>query len=128
MTTAVQLFSGGVVMLILGPARGERILEMPGAESLLALGYLIVFGSIVALTSYVFLLRTVRPALATSYAYVNPVVAVVAGVGIGGEVLSGPVFIALPLILTAVAMATWPSRPRATEPEPVGMAPVKEAA
>lgn len=129
MTTALQLLSGGVAMLIIGPARGERILEMPGAQSWLALGYLIVFGSIVAYTSYVFLLKTVRPSLATSYAYVNPVVAVLAGVTIAGEALSGPVFFAMPLILTAVAMATWPSRRMVTEPEPVvGLAPVEEAA
>ena len=104
MTTAGELFAGGVLLLIIGPLRGERIVEAPSLSAWLALGYLIVFGSLVAFTAYVYLLDHVRPALATSYAFVNPVVAVVLGVTLGGEKLTGPAFIALPLIVVGVAL------------------------
>ena len=110
MATATQLLVGGAALAVLGPLRGERIPEMPPTSSWLALAYLIVFGSIVAYTAYVYLLRTVRPALATSYAYANPVVAVVLGVTLGAEVITGPALIALPLILAGVALAAAPSR------------------
>ncbi|GMQ97840.1 MAG: drug/metabolite exporter YedA [Acidimicrobiia bacterium] len=110
MTTAAQLLVAGVVLLMLGPVRGERIDAVPGIGAWLALGYLIVFGSVVAYTAYVYLLKEVRPALATSYAYVNPVVAVVLGITLGGEILTGPAYVALPLILSGVALVTLGSR------------------
>jgi drug/metabolite transporter (DMT)-like permease len=113
MATATQLLTGGAALLVLGPLLGERITEMPPVGAWIALGYLIVFGSIVAYTAYVYLLRTVRPALATSYAYVNPVVAVALGVTLGAEVLTGPAFVALPLILAGVGIvALAPLRAR----------------
>lgn len=120
MSTATQLLVGGAVLLALGPLRGERVVEAPSLGAWIALGYLIVFGSIVALSAYVYLLRTVRPAMATSYAYVNPVVAVAAGVVIGGEVLTGPVFVAMPLILAGIALVTLAQRRgEATQPDPL---------
>ena len=105
MATATQLLAGGAVLALLAGLFGERITENPSVSAWLALGYLIVFGSIIAYTAYVYLLRTVRPALATSYAYVNPVVAVALGVTLGAEILTGPAFIALPLILAGVGLA-----------------------
>ena len=87
--------------------------------------YLAVFGSLLAFTAFVFLMHTVRPALATSYAYVNPVVAVVLGVTLGGETLTGSVFVALPLILASVALVATPGR-RDPVPEPLSI--VEEAA
>jgi drug/metabolite transporter (DMT)-like permease len=69
-----------------------------------------VMGSLVAFTAYVYLTRTVRPALATSYAFVNPVVAVALGVSLGGETITGAVFLALPLILTGVALVALSGR------------------
>ncbi len=110
MATATQLLAGGAVLLVLGALRGERITEVPSASAWLALGYLIVFGSIVGYTAYVYLLRTVRPALATSYAYANPVVAVALGVTLGAELVTGPVFIALPLILAGIGLAALAPR------------------
>ena len=119
MATAFQLLSAGVALMVIGPLRGERIVEMPDVSSWLALAYLTIFGSIIAYTSYVYLLKTVRPALATRYAYVNPVVAVIVGVTLGSEVLTGPVFLAMPLILLGVAMVTPGGRRRVSEPEPI---------
>lgn len=79
MSTAAQMFCGGVAMGVLGLALGERITQVPPLEATLAVGYLAAFGSIVAFSAYVWLLQNVRPALATSYAYVNPPIAVLLG-------------------------------------------------
>lgn len=120
-TTVIELLTAGLLLTGLGPLLGERIAEPPPAVAWAALVYLATMGSIVAFTAYIYLLKTVRPALATSYAYVNPVVAVVLGLTLGGEVMTGPVFIALPLILTGVglvATANRRSRERTTSPLP----------
>jgi drug/metabolite transporter (DMT)-like permease len=110
MAPAAQLLVAGVVMLVVGPLMGERMEAMPGAVAWIALVYLIVLGSIVAYTAYVYLLDTVRPALATSYAYVNPAVAVFLGLTLGAEIITGPIFIALPLILAGVGLIATASR------------------
>ena len=106
---------GRVVALALaGVLRGESIPTEVSATSALALAYLITFGSIVAFSAYGYLLRTVNPALATSYAYVNPVVAVFLGVWLGGEVLTGSIWIALPAIVVAVVLIAGRPNPRGT--------------
>lgn len=56
---------------------------MPTFSGFMAVAYLALFGSIIAINAYMFLIRNVSPALATSYAYVNPVVAVLLGTGLG---------------------------------------------
>ncbi len=104
MTAAAQLLVGGVVLLVVGPLRGERVVEMPSTDAWLALAYLTIMGSIVAFAAYVYLLDAVRPAIATSYAYVNPVVAVALGIGLGGETVTGAAWVALPLILVGVVL------------------------
>lgn len=109
MTTAVELVAAGVVMTVLGPIMGERITGTPSALAWGALAYLAIMGSLVAFTAYIYLLKTVRPALSTSYAYVNPVVAVVLGITLGQERITGPILIALPLILGAVAIVAGSS-------------------
>lgn len=117
---AAELLSAGVILMTLSLLRGERIEATPTMGSVLALGYLIVFGSIIAYTAYVYLLENTRPAMATSYAYVNPAVAVVLGVSLGAEIVTGQVFLALPLILGGVAIVTLAQRrqpPQAVEPD-----------
>ena len=112
MTTAIELVTAGLVMTVVGPLIGERITAPPTTVAWVALLYLAIMGSLVAFTAYIYLLKTVRPALSTSYAYVNPIVAVALGVSLGAEILTGPVFIALPLILISVALvATTSVRP-----------------
>lgn len=117
MATAAQLLAGGGVLMVLGPLRGERLTDMPPTGAWLSLLYLIVMGSIVAYTAYIYLLRTVRPALATSYAYVNPAVAIVVGITLGNEAIAGPAWIALPLILVGVALVVT-ARERSTVRRP----------
>jgi EamA-like transporter family len=70
MASAAQMFIGGIFVTLLGLILGQRITSLPSAQSLLALLYLIVFGSLIAYSAYGFVLRRVRPALATCYAYV----------------------------------------------------------
>ncbi len=126
MATAMEMGTGGVILLVVGIVRGERFEAFPDLNGWLALMYLITFGSLVAFSAYMYLLTTVRPALATSYAYVNPVVAVLLGVTLGSEVLSGQAVIALPLILGGVALvAVAKDRPPA-ERQPVARAAPQE--
>jgi drug/metabolite transporter (DMT)-like permease len=85
MGAAGQMLLGGVMMLVVGFALGERMHEWPGAKSLLSVGYLVTFGSIIGFSAYIWLLHHVRPALAGSYAYVNPVIAMALGAWLAKE-------------------------------------------
>jgi drug/metabolite transporter (DMT)-like permease len=104
MSTAVQMLGGGLVLGLVGLVVGEGFTAGPGARSWWALIYLIGPGSLIAFSAYAYLLRTVRPVLATSYAFVNPIVAVILGITLGAETLTGETWIALPLILGAVGL------------------------
>ncbi len=104
MASAAEMLVGGVLLLLAGAAGGERISCMPETRSLWALLYLIVFGSIVGFSSYVYLLGRVRPSLATSYAYVNPVIAVILGIGLAGESISLKGILAMAVIIPAVLL------------------------
>lgn len=115
MSAAIQMLCGGVVLAVIGAGIGESIPTAPSLKSWLALAWLIVPGSLIAFSAYAYLLRAVRPALATSYAYVNPVFAVILGVTLGEETLTGHAWVALPIILTSVALIVW-SRNRAPMP------------
>jgi drug/metabolite transporter (DMT)-like permease len=72
----------------------------------MALLYLIVFGSIIAFTAYIWLNHNVRPAMAQSYAYVNPPVAVILGVLLGGETVTPSELGAMAIILVGVVIIT----------------------
>jgi drug/metabolite transporter (DMT)-like permease len=129
MTAAIQLLSAGAAMTVIGPLMGERITAPPPTVAWVALLYLAIMGSLVAYTAYIYLLKTVRPALSTSYAYVNPVVAVALGISLGRETITGPVFLALPLILTGVALVATSQRrgrPRTTSNSPASLTPVPQ--
>jgi len=100
MTGAVQMIMGGAIVLLVSLLIGERIEIVPTWRSLSAVLYLAVFGSLVGFTAYMHLLTRVRPALATSYAYVNPVFAVALGVWLAGEKIT---FIGITAMLVIVA-------------------------
>jgi drug/metabolite transporter (DMT)-like permease len=104
MATAVEMLGGALVLLMMSLFFGERLLETPSDASLVALIYLIIFGSLVAFSAYMYLLGRVRASLATSYAYVNPVVAVVLGVLLAGEQIGLPGIAAMIIILAGVAL------------------------
>lgn len=115
----MQMLCGGLVMVALGLARGEAQhldLAAVSAKSWWAYAYLVTFGSLVAFTAYVWLLQAVAPALAGTYAFVNPVVAVGLGWAFGGERLSWPMLGGGALVVVAVGLLLLGNRaPAAAE-------------
>ena len=107
MASAAQMLCGGVAMCIVGAAIGERFHGLPSAHALAAFAYLIVFGSIVGFSAYIWLLHHVRPALAGSYAYVNPAIAVALGAWLAGERFGTHELVAMGVILLGVVAITF---------------------
>lgn len=115
LATAMEMLTGGLLLLLAGLIAGQAAaldLGRISLQSVVALGYLIVFGSLVAFTAYVWLLRVTLPAQAATYAYVNPVVAVFLGWALGGEPLTARTLLAAAVIIGAVVIITA-SQPRA---------------
>lgn len=102
MASAAQMLCGGVAMCIVGAVLGERFDGIPSAQGIAAFGYLIVFGSIVGFSAYIWLLHHVRPALAGSYAYVNPAIAVALGAWLAHERFGSHELLAMGVILLGV--------------------------
>jgi drug/metabolite transporter (DMT)-like permease len=105
--TGQQMLAGGVLLALAGASTGEWTRIDPAgfsAASLAAFGYLVVFGSIVAFSAYGFLLRTAPPNVVATYAFVNPMVAVLLGWMVVGEPLGWRVAGAAALILGALAL------------------------
>ena len=113
LSTAMQMLAGGVGLLLLAVARGEPWQFTAAAVSLrsvLSFAYLVVFGSIVAFSAYVWLLRVSTPARVSTYAYVNPVVAVLLGAAFAGEALTARMLVAAAVIVSGVALITLAPR------------------
>jgi drug/metabolite transporter (DMT)-like permease len=108
MASAVEMLVGGAAMLVASLIRGERMTELPSASGWIAMAFLVVFGSIIAFSAYQYLLRTVRLAAASSYAYVNPAVAVVLGVLFASEHLGAAEAVAMLVIISAVVLIGLP--------------------
>jgi drug/metabolite transporter (DMT)-like permease len=109
LTTGMEMLAGGVLMLIVGAAAGEFGHFDPhhvSRASLTGLLYLITFGSLIGFTSYIWLLDKVSPAQLGTYAYVNPIVAVVLGWAIAGEKLSARTAVAAAVVICGVALIT----------------------
>ena len=121
--TAMQSLAGGVLLLLLSLVTGQGNAFDPGAvtmRSALSLGYLVIFGSLLGLSAYNWLLGTVPPARVATYAYVNPVVAMLLGWAFAGEPLTFRTLAASAVILGAVVLViTARHRPR-QEPAPTG--------
>ena len=120
----MQMMCGGAAMLVVGLLRGEATdfhFAQVTAKSWLAYGYLVSVGSIVAFTAYIWLLRAVEPALAGTYAFVNPVVAVLLGWAFAGESLTPQMLGGGALIVVAVGLVVLggrrPKQTLATSPE-----------
>ncbi len=104
MTSSIQMIGGGIFLAIVSIVTGERLETAPSVQSILALVYLITFGGWIAFNAYMYLLANVRPALATSYSYVNPIVAVFLGVVFAGETISSTGIVAMVVILSGVLL------------------------
>ena len=117
----LEMLAGGAAMLLVGVLSGELSAVDPStfsADSLLALLYLIVFGSLIAFTAYIWLLNHVAITVVSTTAYVNPIVAVTLGIVILNEPMEPRTWLAAAIIIGAV-VALITGRPRAvSEPEP----------
>jgi drug/metabolite transporter (DMT)-like permease len=109
---ALQMLTGGIALAAVAVARGEHFPVDAAPTSWLALAYLFVFGSLLGFTAYAWLLRNTRPAIATSYAYINPVLAVLIGAALYGEPLGWTTLVANILIVGAVMLALSGARHR----------------
>jgi drug/metabolite transporter (DMT)-like permease len=105
MSTSAQMLCGSVALGIVALLRHERVVAMH-ADATIAMVYLTIAGSIIGFSAYIYLLHHVRPALATSYAYVNPPVAVLVGVAFGGETVRTLDILGMIVIVTGVAAIT----------------------
>ena len=112
-TTVYEMLAGGLILLGAGTAAGERFSPSSyGPRTWLALGYLVVFGSVIAFTAYVWLLANAPISLVATYAYVNPVVAVFLGWLILSEPVTGAVVKGGGVVVLAVAIVITAERPR----------------
>jgi drug/metabolite transporter (DMT)-like permease len=121
LTAAMQLLCGGAVLGIVAIAGGELGRIHPehfSRSSILALAYLIVFGTVVAFSAYSYLVKEAPPAIVSTYAYVNPVIAVLLGRAFLGEHVGPTTIVAGAIIVVAVAMIVTGRLPRKTA-EPV---------
>ena len=106
LSTGIQQLTGGIVLVVFGAAMGELAHLEPStwsARSLLAMAYLVVFGSLVAFTAYSWLLQHAPVSLVSTYAYVNPVVAVLLGALILAEPVTPSIVLGAAIIVAAVA-------------------------
>jgi drug/metabolite transporter (DMT)-like permease len=104
MASAAQMFSGGLLVLLVGMLSNENFPAHPSARAVTALVYLALFGSLLGYSAYTYLLTNVRPALATSYSYVNPALAVLLGVWFADEKITGSTVTAMFIILAGVVL------------------------
>jgi len=119
MASAAEMLVGGAALLLGSVLSGERMTQMPTAAGWGALAYLVFFGSILAFSAYMYLLKNVRPAAATSYAYVNPAVAVLLGIVFAGEQIGAEECVAMAVIIGAVVLIglpQWRKAPAPTQP------------
>jgi drug/metabolite transporter (DMT)-like permease len=126
MGTAAEMLAGGGLLLLAGGLAGDfgRLdLASISLKSLLGLAYLTLFGSLVAFTAYTWLLRVAPTSLVSTYAYVNPLVALLLGVIFGNESLSPRSLLAAAVILGSVALTTTA---RSSQPAPASQAESNE--
>jgi drug/metabolite transporter (DMT)-like permease len=128
LATSLEMLAGGALLLIAGLLLGQGAqlrFDHVNLLSLAALGYLIVFGSLIGFTAYVWLLKVSTPARVSTYAFVNPVVAVFLGWVFAGEELSLRVLAAAAVIIVAVMLITLNQTTRSTQ---TASAPAREIA
>ncbi|MEO6333555.1 MAG: EamA family transporter [Pyrinomonadaceae bacterium] len=109
LTAGMQMIAGSVSLLLVGLIRGELSTFDPAlvsSSSLIGLTYLIIFGSLIGFTAYSWLLKNARPSMVATYAYVNPVIAVLLGWLIAGESMTGQMLIGAGIVVGSVVLIT----------------------
>jgi drug/metabolite transporter (DMT)-like permease len=130
LATAIEMIAGGFLLLLVSAASREWsgfALSNVSGRSLAALAYLIVAGSLLGFTAYVFLLGATTPARVSTYAYVNPVVAVFLGWALAGEPVTVRTLIAAAVIVASVALIIRHGARRSVAPIEENLAPLKAA-
>jgi drug/metabolite transporter (DMT)-like permease len=125
LTAAQQMLCGGMLLLFVGVATGELRRLHPGSISMLSLAsfiYLVIIGAVVGYTAYIWLLRHCVPAKVATYAYVNPIVAVLLGAFFAGETVTMRTLIAAGLIIGSVALVITAQQLRARVEPPISVA------
>lgn len=120
MSISMQMITGGLLLSIVAASRGDYSAFRSESISLYSLGafaYLVVFGSLIGFSAYVWLLQVTTPARVSTYAYVNPVVALVLGWAIENEPLTNNTLIAGAMIVIAVAFITAAGPGRRVKPQ-----------
>jgi drug/metabolite transporter (DMT)-like permease len=130
LASGMEMLAGGALLVLGGLAGGELgtvRLDAISARSVLAFAYLVVFGSIIAFSAFTYLIDAAPPSRVSTYAYVNPVVAVVLGWLLAGEVITAQTVTGAAVIVGAVAMVTaGVSAHTAREPVPAPVADLAE--
>ncbi|HEU0185646.1 MAG TPA: EamA family transporter [Blastocatellia bacterium] len=111
MASGMQMLAGGSSLILVGTLTGEWTrfeIAAVSLNSVLALAYLLVFGSLITFTAYSWLLKNARPAMVATYAYVNPVIAVVLGWAFAGESFTGRMLLGAAVIVGSVVLITSP--------------------
>ena len=117
LATGMEMLTASVGLAVLALLHGDFTAHAAAPISLVSIAgwlYLVVFGSIVAFTAYVFLLQVSTPERVSTYAYVNPVIAVLLGFAIAGEPLTTRMMLAAAVIVSGVVLITLAPRRRAT--------------
>jgi drug/metabolite transporter (DMT)-like permease len=121
LSAAMQMLCAGAMLAVVGVARGELAHVRLGAvspASLAAFGFLVVFGSLLAFTAYGWLLKNASTAILSTYAYVNPAVAVFLGWALAGEHVGGKELVAGLVILASIGLLVLAREPQ-PDAEPV---------
>ena len=130
-TASFQMLGGGTAALLLSVVTRERAFAHgpPSLKAIVAFLYLVVVGSLIAFSAYAWLLANTSVAVATSYAFVNPVIALLLGVVVGGEAVGKSVPFAVVLVLGGLFLVLRrPASRVPTEPQPVSTVPSGSAA
>jgi drug/metabolite transporter (DMT)-like permease len=125
LTAAQQMLCGGALLLLAGVVTGELPQFHPGSISISSLAsfvYLVIIGAVVGYTAYIWLLRHCEPAKVATYAYVNPIVAVLLGAAFAGETLTMRTLIAAGLIIGSVALVITAQQLRGRVEPPISAA------
>jgi drug/metabolite transporter (DMT)-like permease len=107
---ASQMLVGGLLLLLAAALADERPRWPPGALATSAWSYLVVAGSLIAFSAYMLLLQRTNALLASSYTFVNPVIGLVLGVTLGGEIVTAPEWLAAAVVCAGVVLLLLPGR------------------
>ncbi len=107
---ASEMLCGGAVLMLMSAIHGETMAWPPQPLAVAAWLYLVVFGSLIAFNAYMLLLARAPAGLASSYTFVNPVIAMLLGVAFAGEHVTGFEWAAVSVVLAGVALLLWRRR------------------